>query len=228
MHICKGETDSKLKAMYFPPSLPKKTSKPTNESTITTATDTTSSHNAPTNSSTTVSNTTSTPTDSDSNSDPLYTLPAPYDVTDGFILFTDSILYLSTLITPDLSDETDVRSRINKATAQVGTLRTFFWHPDIDLEAKTTVYTAAALNTVLWSCKAWTVTDSIKRALQVFHHCSLRNILNINMFKIKEQRITNAQTQKCANVPDILIFLMRGSLCWIGKLARMPMNRLPH
>jgi hypothetical protein len=84
-----------------------------------------------------------------------------------------------------------------------------------------------ALNTALWGCEAWTITNSIKRALQVFHHCSLRTILNINMFEVKEQRITNAQTQKCANVPDILIFLTRRSLCWIGKLARMPMNRLP-
>jgi hypothetical protein len=65
----------------------------------------------------------------------------------------------------------------------------------------TTVYATVALNTVLWSCEAWTVTDSIKCALQVFHHRSLRKILNINMFKVKERRITNAQTQKCANVP---------------------------
>jgi hypothetical protein len=219
VHIGKGETDSKLKAIYVQPSLPKKTSEPTNESTITTAFDTTSSHDSPTNSSTTISNTTPKPIDSDSNSNPLYILPTPYDVADGFISFTvDPFLYLGTLITPDLRDKTDVRSRIKKATAQVSTLRTFFWHPDIDLETKTTVYTTTAFNTVLWGCKAWTVTDSIKCALQVFHHHSLRNILNINMFKVEEQRITNAQTQKCANIPDILIFLMRRSLRWIGKL----------
>jgi hypothetical protein len=229
MHIGKGETDLKLKAMYFPPSLPKKTSEPTNEPTIVTATaaDATSLQNSPTNSSTTVSNTTPTPTDPDSNSNPLYTLPAPYDIADGFISFTDSFLYLGTLITPKLRDETDVRSRIKKATAQVNALRPFFQHPDIDLKTKTTVYNARALNTALWGCKAWAITDSIKRTLQVFHHRSLRTILNINMFEVEEQRITNAQTRKHANVPDILIFLMRRSLHWIGKLARMPMNRLP-
>jgi hypothetical protein len=168
-----------------------------------------------------------TPRDPDSNSDPLYTLPAPYDITDGFISFTDSFLHLGTLITPDLRDKMHVRSRIKKATAQVGTLRPFFPHPDINLKTKTTVYTATALDTALWGCEAWTITDSIKRTLQVFHHHSLRTILNINMFEVKEQRITNAQTQKHANIPDILIFLMRRSLRWIGKLARMPMNRLP-
>jgi hypothetical protein len=52
MHIGKGETDSKSKAMYFPPSLPKKMSEPTNEPTIATATtaDATSLQNSPTNS----------------------------------------------------------------------------------------------------------------------------------------------------------------------------------
>jgi hypothetical protein len=101
----------------------------------------------------------------------------------------------------------DVRSRIKKATAQVSALRPFFRHPDIYLETKTTVYTATALKMALWGCKAWTITDSIKRALQVFHHRSLRTILNVNMFEVEEQRITNAQTRKRANVPDILILL---------------------
>jgi hypothetical protein len=62
----------------------------------------------------------------------------------------DSFLYLGTLITPDLRDETDVRSRIKKATTQFGALRPFFWHPNINIETKTTVYTATALNTALW------------------------------------------------------------------------------
>jgi hypothetical protein len=47
------------------------------------------------------------------------------------------------------------------------------------------------------------------------------------MFEVEEQRITNAEIRKQANVPDILLYLTRRSLCWIGKLARMPMNRLP-
>jgi hypothetical protein len=63
-----------------------------------------------------------------------------------------------------------MRSRIKKATAQVGALRPFFWHPDINIKTKTTVYIATALNAALWGCEAWTITDSIKCALQeVFH-----------------------------------------------------------
>jgi len=223
MHIGKGDVDSKTKAMYFPPSLPKKKPKNPDSNTLvdtTTQTDDQSSH-----ATTSVSTTTS--ATAPSNSDPNYTLPAPFNVADGFISFTDSFLYLGSIITPDLRDDADVKSRVKKATAQVGALRSFFRHPNIDLETKVTVYTATALNTVLWGCESWTITDSIKRSLQVFHHRSLRAILNINMFEVEEQRITNTEIRKRANVPDILIFLTRRNLRWIGKLARMPMNRLP-
>jgi len=75
------------------------------------------------------------------------------------------------------------------------------------------------LNTVLWGCKSWSLTEENKRQLQVFHHCSLHKILNINMFEVKEQRITNAQIWQKANDDNYLR--------WIGKLARMPMDRLP-
>jgi hypothetical protein len=202
--------------MYFPPRLPNKSA--------TTATQTTDDQspplppNNPTNSST---NTVP------ANSDPNYTLPAPFNVADGFISFTEAFLYLGTIITPDLYDDTDVRSRIKKATAQIGALRTFFRRPNIDLETKTTVYTATALNTALWGCESWATSSTVKHALQVFHHRSLRTILNINMFEVEEQRITNTEVRKRANVPDILIFLTRRNLRWIGKIARMPMNRLP-
>jgi hypothetical protein len=216
MHIGRGYVNLKTKAMYFPPSLPKKKSNNTDNIIVETATQTDdrSSH-ATTPVSTTTSNT------APCNSDPNYTLPAPFNVANSFISFTDSFLYLSSIITPNLRDDADVKSRIKKATAQVGALRSFFRHPNIDLETKVAVYTAMALNTVLWGCESWTITDSIKCSLQVFHHRSLRAILilNINMFEVEEQRITNSKIHKHANVPDILIYLTRRSLHWISKLV---------
>jgi hypothetical protein len=225
MHIGRGEVNLKTKAMYFPPSLPQKKPNNTNTTTVETATQTITDDRS--SGATTPVPSTTTSTTTPSNFDPNYILPAPFNVADGFISFSDSFLYLSSIITPDLQDDTDIKSRIKKATAQVGALRSFFRHPHIDLETKMAVYTATALNTVLWGCESWTLMDSIKRSFQVFHHRSLCAILNINMFEVEEQRITNAEIQKCANVPDILIFLTRRSLRWIGKLARMPMNRLP-
>jgi hypothetical protein len=191
MHIGRGDVDSKTKAMYFPPSLPQKKPNNTNTTTVETATQTITDDRS--SSATTPVPSTTTSTATPSNFDPNYILPAPFNVADGFISFSDSFLYLGSIITPDLRDDMDVKSRIKKATAQVGALRSFFRHPHIDLETKMAVYTATALNTVLWGCESWTLTDSIKRSLQVFHHRSLRTILNINMFEVEEQRITNAE-----------------------------------
>jgi hypothetical protein len=226
MHIGRVDVDSKTKAMYFTPSLPQKKPNNTNTTTVVTTTQTITDDRS-SSATTPVPSTTPPPAATPSNFDPNYILPAPFNIADGFISFSNSFLYLSSIITPNLQDDTDVKSKIKKATAQVGSLRSFFRHPHIDLETKTAVYTATALNTVLWVCESWTLTDSIKCSLQVFHHRSLRAILNINMFEVEEQRITNAEIQKRANIPDILIFLTRRSLRWIGKLARMPMNRLP-
>jgi hypothetical protein len=47
------------------------------------------------------------------------------------------------------------------------------------------------------------------------------------MFEVEEQRITNTMIRERTNVPDILILAQRRQLRWIGKLARMPMKRLP-
>jgi hypothetical protein len=191
MHIGRGDVDSKTKAMYFPPSLPQKKPNNTNTTTVVTATQTITDDRS--SSATTPVPSTTTSTATPSNFDPNYILPAPFNIVNGFISFSDSFLYLGSIITPNLQDDTDVKSRIKKATAQVGALRSFFRHPHIDLETKTAVYTATALNTVLWGCKSWTLTDSIKCSLQVYHHRSLRAILNINKFEVEEQRITNAK-----------------------------------
>jgi hypothetical protein len=143
------------------------------------------------------------------------------------VSFTDSFTYLGSIVTPDLKDDEDVRTRIKKAAGQVGGLRPFFRSPHIDLETKVRVYLAIPMNTVLWGCESWALTEDLIRELRVFHHRSLRKILNINMFEVEEQRITNATIWERTNVPDILILAQRRQLRWIGKLARMPMKRLP-
>jgi hypothetical protein len=130
------------------PSLSQKKPNNTDTTTVETATQTITDDRS--SGATTPVPSTTTSTATPSNFDPNYILPTPFNVADGFISFSDSFLYLSSIITPNLRDDTDVKSRIKKATAQVGALRSFFRHPHIDLETKMAVYTATALNTVLW------------------------------------------------------------------------------
>jgi hypothetical protein len=103
MHIGRGDDDSKTKAMYFPPSLPQKKPNNTNTTTVETATQTITDDRSSSATAPVPSTTTSTATPS--NFDPNYILPAPFNVANGFISFSDSFLYLGSIITPDLRDE---------------------------------------------------------------------------------------------------------------------------
>ena len=206
MHIGRGETESKTKAMYFPAKLPPPTAAKNNQEV-----DATTPTNPP-----------QTSPDQDPNAP-----DATYNVADGFISFTDSFQYLGSIISSDLKDDKEIRARIKKASSQVGALRPFFQCPHVALETKVRVYVQIPLNTVLWGCESWALTEDLKRELRTFHHRSLRRILNINMFEVEEQRIRNADVRNRADVPDILVFARRRQLRWIGKLARMPSQRLP-
>jgi hypothetical protein len=112
--------------MYVPPSLPQKKPNNTNTTTVKNATQTITDDRS--SSATTPVPSTTTSTTTPSNFDPNYILPAPFNIANGFISFSNSFLYLGSIITPDLRDDTDVKSRIKKATAQVGALRSFFRH----------------------------------------------------------------------------------------------------
>jgi hypothetical protein len=226
MHIGRGETESKTKAMFFPKRMTddnKKRKKKEKETTNTNQEE----YNNNTDNNNDNNNTETTNGTDENEEEKRLPLPPPFDVADGFVSFTDSFTYLGSIVTPDLRDDEDIRARIKKAAGQVGGLRPFFRSPHIDLETKVRVYLAIPLNTVLWGCESWALTEDLIRELRVFHHRSLRKILNINMFEVEEQRITNTTIRERTNVPDILILAQRRQLRWIGKLARMPMKRLP-
>jgi hypothetical protein len=111
--------------MYFPPSLPQKKPNNTNTATVETATQTITDDRS--SSATTPVPSTTTSTATPSNFDPNYILPAPFNIANGFISFSDSFLYLGSIITPDLRDNTDVKSRIQKSYSTS-------WHPEILLQ----------------------------------------------------------------------------------------------
>jgi hypothetical protein len=100
MHIGRGDVNLKTKAMYFPPSLPQKKLNNTNITTVKTATQTITDDCS--SSATTPVPSTTTYTATPSNFDPNYILPAPFNVADDFISFSNSFLYLGSIITPDL------------------------------------------------------------------------------------------------------------------------------
>ena len=149
-------------------------------------------------------------------------------VHDGFITLTEDFRYLGSIISNNLRDELEITTRIKKATAQIGALRAFFRCPHIQLSTKYRVFVAIPVNTALWGCDSWALTEKMKNKLRVFYHKSIRSILNINMHEVEAYRITNEQVRKrFLHIPDIIDIIHCRQLKWIGKVARMGEERAP-
>jgi hypothetical protein len=85
-------------------------------------------------------------------------------VHDGFITLTEDFRYLGSIISSDLRDELEITTRIKKASAQIGALRAFFRCPHIQVSTKQRVFVAIPVNTALWGCDSWALTEKTKKS----------------------------------------------------------------
>jgi hypothetical protein len=88
--------------------------------------------------------------------------------------FTNTIKYLRSIVTSCLRDSIDITTRISKAYGTIGATKEFFISRKVPLNIKLMLYLAIPLNTALWGCETWALLDMDKKALEVFHHRSIR------------------------------------------------------
>jgi hypothetical protein len=100
-------------------------------------------------------------------------------VSDGYITMNDKFKYLGSWVKDDLREDHEVSVQIAKATAQMVMLRKYFNCPYVEVGMKYCTYLVIPLNNVLWGYESWAVSEGIKRQLSVFHHRSVRQILEI-------------------------------------------------
>ena len=83
----------------------------------------------------------------------------------GITSFTESFVYLGSLLHRDLSDHHDVEARIKKASMAFGALRDlFFGSRDVPKRLKGKVYAGCLLALLLYGCESWCLTAaSIRR-----------------------------------------------------------------
>ena len=157
----------------------------------------------------------------------------PWEVADipvahGHVSFAKSFQYLGTTITGDLREDTEIKTRISKASQSMGALRDFFRNKYVNLRTKFLIYLAIPINIALWGCESWALTQALTDRLSAFHHKSIRSILGINMHQVKEERIKNEKVREMfLGIRPIEDLIVERQLRWIGKMARMEDNRLP-
>ena len=107
--------------------------------------------------------------------------------------------------------------------AQIQELTNTWMSKDITTEFKKMLHIQLPLNTALWGSESWTLTADNERRLESFHHTSIRQIPNINVFEVEAERITNTKSRrKFDNVRNISEFVKERQLNLLGHSLHSP------
>ena len=146
----------------------------------------------------------------------------------GTVSFTQSFVYLGSLLHCDLSDHHDVDARIKKASAAFGALRDrLFGSKDVPERLKGKVYAGGVLAVLLYGCESWCLTaESIKR-LSRWHNKRTREMCRVTMCQTFVHGTTSKSLQQRTGVFEVEHYLASRTLLWAGHVARMAKIRLP-
>ena len=110
----------------------------------------------------------------------------------------------------------------------MGLLRHFFACNDVDRKVKYWVYAASPLNTLLWGCKSWNMTEQNLKHLSSFHHKVIKRILSLKWEKVKEEKVMNKEVRWWFNnIPNIETYIIRRTSRYIRKVIRSEKNNIP-
>jgi hypothetical protein len=146
----------------------------------------------------------------------------------GTISFTETFVYLGSLLHRDLSDNHDVEARIMKASQAFGALRTkVFGSADVPERLKGKLYAGGVLAILLYGCESWCLTESSLRRLSSWHNKRIREMCRVTMRQTYIHRISSKSLQQRTGVFELEHYLASTTLRWAGHVARMPKSRLP-
>ena len=147
---------------------------------------------------------------------------------DGFISFSTEFKYLGSIIHNSLTSDSDIETRITKATAAFGALRKCFFDSKlVSLKDKGKVYSILCLTILLYGSECWSLREDMFNRLRVFHNTCVRSMCRVTMHHVIRHHITDAQLRERVGVKDLDHYYNTRLLRWVGHVARMNTNRLP-
>ena len=137
---------------------------------------------------------------------------------------TKQFKYLGSVLSNDALVNEDIKARISKASSAYGRLQERVWKPHgIRLNTKIKVYKATVLTTLLYGAETWTCYRRHVKMLDTFHMRHLRYLMGIKW----QDKETNNEVMRRAQMDGIEAMLMRAQLRWVGHVQRMSDNRIP-
>jgi hypothetical protein len=156
-----------------------------------------------------------------------YVKPEPMTFSDQNhrIEYTDNFKYLGCILTPDLLDDTEIKKRVKQTRAQIANLNNFF-KSRASTWVKKLVFQSIPVNTLLFGCETWTLTDSNKKRISSVYHEGLRKVLGLRMNTVEKHRIRNEHVRNKLGVPHILDIITKRQHDFLGKIASLHTSNL--
>jgi hypothetical protein len=114
---------------------------------------------------------------------------ANFPIANEFVSFTRMFCYLGSLINYNLCNDGNIAARIASATAVMGASKEIWRNPHLNIYNKYLLFRAIPMNLLLWGAETWSLCKSQLNQLEVFLHRSIRQILQILISQVQEDRI---------------------------------------
>jgi hypothetical protein len=151
---------------------------------------------------------------------------AKFPIANKFVSFTCTFCYLGSLINYSLRNNKDIAARIASATAAMGASKEIWRNPHLNIYNKYLLFQAIPMNLLLWVAETWSLCKSQLNQLEVFLHCSIRQIFQILISQVQEDRIQNEKVRKMFYlIPCVRNMIAARQAEFIGKMIRAPPNR---
>ena len=104
----------------------------------------------------------------------------------------------------------------------------FFISKQVRLEHKKVAYEGLILNILLYGCESWSLTESLRARLEMFHNRCIRAMCRVTRKIHQDFHVRLSILEKRLDVLPFGVYLARRRLRWAGCVARMDFNkRLP-
>jgi hypothetical protein len=147
---------------------------------------------------------------------------------DRFFAYCTKFKYLGTTFTPELNDSNDVQTRIDQASKAFYAMnKNIFRRKEISSTLRLRTYNAIIVNLLLWGCESWALKEEDRRRIEVFHHRSLRRMLNITIYQVMEQHISNDEVRTRMKSYSMKQTMELRRARWLEKISHMGPDRGP-
>ena len=142
--------------------------------------------------------------------------------------FSGGARYLGGRITNTLTDDDEIRSRIQKTHQLFGSMRQLiFSSKDVWIQVKQRLLTAMLLPTLLDGAGHWVVSAGMLRELTTEFNAMVRACLRFSTHTQRRHRITTEETLALAGMQPLSFYLDWKILGYAGHVQRMSDTRAP-